>query len=133
ERQHLAGASGLMRARVMPEAEVAYLVQPPGQYVLEEAAHELVAAQTRRGPAARFPMLVADGDAVEPDDSAFGDRHAEDVAGEIAQHRVRERLEEVSLQLVPTGPPTCSEAQLLLSTTPSLTYRFFAVPSEGRP
>ena len=47
-----------------------------------------MAVKARRVPAPRCALLVADGDAavIEPDDAAFGNRHAKDVACQIAQH-----------------------------------------------
>ena len=74
----------------MPEAGVSHLVQPFRQYVLQEAAHELVTMQTRLAPSPRCTMLVADGDTsvVEPDDAALGDGNTEHIAGEVAQHRL---------------------------------------------
>ena len=56
--------------------------------MLEEAAHELLAAQAGGPPLHRFAIFVTDGDAlvVESDDAAVGDGDAEHVAGEIAKH-----------------------------------------------
>jgi hypothetical protein len=72
----------------MPKAGVSHLVEPLWQYVLQEAAHELVTMETRLAPSPRCTMLVADGDTsvVEPDDAALGDGNTEHIAGEVAQH-----------------------------------------------
>ncbi len=72
----------------MPEAVVTDLVEPPGQYVLQEPAHEFVSAQVRVPPPPRAAMLVPDGDAVvvEADDTGVGDGDAKHIARQIAQH-----------------------------------------------
>jgi hypothetical protein len=46
----------------MPEAEVAGLVEAVRQHVLEEAAHELFAAEAADSRAAGLALLVLDGD-----------------------------------------------------------------------
>src|SRR5271169_369714 len=55
--------------------------------MLEEAAHELLTAQTGGPPLHRSTIFVADGDAfvVEIDDAVVGDGDTEHVAGEIAE------------------------------------------------
>src|SRR5271170_3036089 len=56
--------------------------------MLQEAAHELVAAQAGGPPLHRPTIFVADGDAfvVEIDNAVVGDGDTEHVAGEIADH-----------------------------------------------
>src|ERR1700688_3466999 len=90
EFQQEARLSGEMAFGRMPEAEVADLVQAGREDVLEEAAHELMALQGAGLPARRFAVLVANGDGalIERHDAGIGDGGAEDVAGEIAQHRL---------------------------------------------
>src|ERR1700761_5859916 len=74
----------------MPQAEVADLVEAARQHVLEEAAHELVAAEPAGSPPAGLAILVLDRDpvVVEADDAGVGERDAEDVAGEVVEHRL---------------------------------------------
>src|SRR4051794_4126818 len=72
----------------MPQAEVADLVEATRQHMLEEAAHELFAAEPAGAPPAGLAVLVLDRDrlVVEADDARVGERDAEDVAGEIVEH-----------------------------------------------
>src|ERR1700750_3093997 len=72
----------------MPQAKVADLVEAAQQHVLEEATHELVAAEPAGAPLAALAVLVLDGDpvVVEADDAGIGERDAEDVAGEVVEH-----------------------------------------------
>ena len=74
----------------MPQAEVADLVEPVRQHVLEEATHEFVAAQPAGSRSAGLAFLVLDGDrlVVEPDDAGVGESDAKDVAGEVVEHRL---------------------------------------------
>ena len=51
-----------MALRGMPQAEVADLVEAARQHVLEEAAHELVAAEAAGPRVAGLAFLVLDGD-----------------------------------------------------------------------
>src|SRR3984957_5825797 len=90
ELQQEARLSGEMAFGRMPEAKVADLVQAGGGHMLGEAAHELMALQGAGLPARRFAVLVANGDGalIERHDAGVGDGGAEDVAGEIAQHRL---------------------------------------------
>src|SRR5690242_16062572 len=73
----------------MPQAEVANFVEAAWQHVLEEAAHELLAAEPAGAPLAGLAVLVLDRDrlVVEIDDAGVGERDAEDVAGEVVEHR----------------------------------------------
>src|SRR5580700_1000341 len=89
ELQQEASLSGEVAFGMVPEAKVADLVQAGREDMLEEAAHELVVRQGAGLPARRFAVLVANGDGalVERHDAGVGDGGAEDVAGEIAQHR----------------------------------------------
>ena len=72
----------------MPQAGVADLVEAARQQVLEEAAHELVAAQAAGSPAAGLAFLVlkSDGFVVEADDPSVGESDAKDVAGEGVEY-----------------------------------------------
>src|ERR1700722_7611424 len=74
----------------MPQAEVADLVEAARQHVLEEAAHEFVAAQSAGSRSAGLAFLVFDCDrlVVEPDDPSVGESDAKDVAGEVVEHRL---------------------------------------------
>src|SRR5665213_1618461 len=56
--------------------------------MLEEAAHELVAAETAGSPGAGLAVLVLDRDrlVVEADDAGIGQCDTEDVAGEVVKH-----------------------------------------------
>ena len=69
------------RAASDAEAEVADLVEAAGKHVLEEAAHELVAAEAAGSRAAGLAVLVLDGDrfVVEADDARVGESDAKDV------------------------------------------------------
>src|SRR4051812_11997915 len=73
-----------------PQAEVADLVQSLWQDMLQETAHELFARGPAGAPAIGLAVLVAEGDAVgiEVNDAAVGDGNAEDVAGEVIEHRL---------------------------------------------
>jgi hypothetical protein len=86
--QHLPHPAGVVALRGMPQAEVADLVEAARQHVLEEAAHELVAAQAAGSPAAGLAFLVLDRDrsVVEADDPGIGKSDAKDVAGEVFEH-----------------------------------------------
>ena len=72
----------------VPEAVVADFVQTFRQHMLQEAAHELVAAQASGPPLVRLAIFVADSDAlvIEGNNAAIGNGDAEHVAGEIAEH-----------------------------------------------
>src|SRR3954451_5670121 len=74
----------------MPQAKVADLVEAARQHVLEEAAHELVAAEPAGASLAGLAVLVVEADpvVVEADDAGIGERDAEDIAGEIVEHRL---------------------------------------------
>jgi hypothetical protein len=63
-------------------------VEPAWQHVLEEAAHEFVAAQSAGSLSAGLAFLVLDGDhlVVEIDDPSVGESDAKDVAGEVVEH-----------------------------------------------
>src|SRR5713226_1254754 len=56
--------------------------------MLQEAAHELVAAEAAGSPAAGLAFLVldADGFVVEAADAGVGESNAKDVAGEVVEH-----------------------------------------------
>ena len=72
----------------MPQAEVADLVESARQHVLEEAAHEFMAAQSAGSLSAGLAFLVLDGDrlVVEIDDAGVGESDAKDIAGEVVEH-----------------------------------------------
>src|SRR5689334_21893399 len=72
----------------MPQAEVADFVEAARQYVLEKAAHELLAAEPAGAPPAALAVLVLDRDrlVIETDDAGVGESDAEDVAGEVVEH-----------------------------------------------
>ena len=72
----------------MPQTEVADLVEAARQHVLEEAAHELLAAEAEGSRAVGPAFLVLDGDrfVVETDDAGVGESDAKDVAGEIVEN-----------------------------------------------
>src|SRR5208282_6572797 len=74
--------------RGMPQAEVADLVKAARQHVLEEAAHELLAAQAAGSRAAGLAFLVLDGHrlVIEADDPGVGQSDAKDVAGQVVEH-----------------------------------------------
>ena len=80
----------MLAPRWVPEAVVADLVQTFGQNVLQESAHELVAVQAGVLPFPGLALFVADGNAVvvETDNAVVGDRNAEQITGEIAEHGV---------------------------------------------
>jgi hypothetical protein len=58
--QHLPYAGGVVELRGMPQAEVTDLVEAARQHMLEEAAHELFAAESAGSRAAGFAVLVLD-------------------------------------------------------------------------
>ena len=62
ELQHSPHPCGVAALRGMPQAGVADFVEPAGQHVLEEATHELAAAQTAGSPPAGLAFPVLDGD-----------------------------------------------------------------------
>src|SRR6202051_3462639 len=72
----------------MPQAEVADLVEAARQNVLEEAAHELVAAKAAGSRPADLAFLVLDRDrlVVEADDAGVGESDTKDIAGEVVEH-----------------------------------------------
>ena len=79
-------AQGLApRAVVQPE--VADFSEALGQHVLEEAADELVRRDARGAGLAGRPVAVSEDDllSVVAQDRGVGERHAEDVAGEVGQ------------------------------------------------
>ena len=90
ELQHLPYPGGVVALSGMPQAEIANLVEAAWHHVLEEAAHELIAAEVAGSCAAglAFPVFDADGLVVEPDDAGVGESDAKDVAGEVAEHRL---------------------------------------------
>jgi hypothetical protein len=64
-------------------------VEPERQHVLEEAAHEFVAAQSAGSLSAGLAFLVSDGDRLvfeKIDDPGVGESDAKDVAGEVVEH-----------------------------------------------
>src|ERR1700722_1263353 len=65
----------------LPQAVIADLVEAARQHVLEEAAHELMAAQAADSSVAGLAFLVLDGDrfVVEANDPCVGKSDAEDV------------------------------------------------------
>ena len=72
----------------MPQAVIADLVEAARQHVLEEAAHELMAAQAADSSVAGLAFLVLDGDrfVVEANDPCVGKSDAEDVTGEVLEY-----------------------------------------------
>src|SRR5208283_5231774 len=62
ELQHLPYPGGVPALSGMPQAEVTHLVEAARQHVLEEAAHEFVAAETTGASAAGLAVLVLDAD-----------------------------------------------------------------------
>ena len=72
---------------VMPEAEVADFMEPPGQDVLQESAHELLAGESAGPPAPLLAVLVAEADglSVHGQDAAVGDGDTEGVAGQVVE------------------------------------------------
>ena len=88
--QHLPCPGGVVAVGGMPQAKVADLVEAARQHVLEEAAHKLFAAEPAGAPAAGPAVAVFEGDAgvLEADDAGVGDGDAEDVAGEVVEHRL---------------------------------------------
>jgi hypothetical protein len=88
EQEHKTGSLSVLAPSRVPEAVVTNLMQASRQNMLQEAAHELVAAQAGGPPLHRFTIFVADGDAfvVEIDNAVVGDGDTEHVAGEIAEH-----------------------------------------------
>jgi hypothetical protein len=90
ELQHLPYSGGVVALSGMPQAEIANLVEAARQHVLEEATHELVAADAAGSRAAglAFVVLDADGLLVEPDDAGVGESDAKDVAGKVVEHRL---------------------------------------------
>src|SRR6201996_8502086 len=74
----------------MPQAEVADLVKATWQHMLEDAAHDRVAAEPAGTSAAGLAILVLDRDrlVVAVDDAGVGERDAEDIAGEVVDHRL---------------------------------------------
>src|SRR5208282_3113282 len=86
--QHLPYPGGVPALRGMPQAEVTDFVEAARQHMLEEAAHELVAAEAAGSPAAGLAVLVLDRDrlVVEADDASVGESDTEDVAGKVVEH-----------------------------------------------
>ena len=72
----------------MPQAVIADLVEAERQHMLEEAAHELMAAQAADSSVAGLAFLVLDGDrfVVEANDPCVGKSDAEDVTGEVLEY-----------------------------------------------
>ncbi len=72
----------------MPKSEVAHFVEAARQHVLEEPAHELLAAEATGAPAVGLAVAIldADGGVIEAGDARVGDGDAEDVTGEIIEH-----------------------------------------------
>jgi hypothetical protein len=70
----------------MPQTEVADLVEPARQHVLEESAHELIAAQAAGSRPAGLAFLVLDVDrlVVEPGKRGEGGVRGEDALGAVA-------------------------------------------------
>ena len=69
----------------MPQSIIANLVEASRQYVLEEATHELVTAETAGSGAAglAFPVLDSDRAVVEADDAGVSESDAKDIASEV--------------------------------------------------
>src|SRR5689334_11238815 len=90
EQEQLTGSGREIALGGVPQAEVADLVQPLRQNMLQEPAHELFARDPAGAPAVGLAFLVAEGDAagIEVDDAAVGDGDAEDVAGKVIEHRL---------------------------------------------
>ena len=88
--QHLPYPGGIVALRGVPQAEVAHLMEPAWQHVLEEAAHELVAAEAAGSRAAGLAVLVSNGDGlvVEVGDAGVGESDAKDITGEVIERRL---------------------------------------------
>jgi len=86
--QHLSHSGGVVVLCGMPQPEVTDLVEAARQHVLEEAAHEFVAAQAAGSLPAGLAFLVLDADrlVVEADDPCVGESDAKDVAGEVVEY-----------------------------------------------
>ena len=86
--QHLPHPVGAVAVPRMPQPEVTDLVEAARQHMLEEAAHEFMAAQTAGSPATGLAFPVLDGDrfVVETDDAGVGESDAKDIAGEVLEH-----------------------------------------------
>jgi len=97
--QQQTGFAGEGTLACVPKAEISNLVQPFGQDVLEEAAHELLTIEGANAPAIGLAVVVAerDGVLVEADDARIGDGNAKDVTREISKDRL--------LALAPWGDP----------------------------
>ena len=72
----------------MPQTAVADLVEAAWQHVLEEAAHEFVAAQAAGSLPTGLAFLVLDGDGlvVEAGNPRVGESDAKDVTGKVVEH-----------------------------------------------
>src|SRR6202453_2656133 len=88
ELQHLPHPRAIVALRGMPQTEVSDLVEAARQHVLEEAAHELLAAEPARPRLTGLAVLELDGDrfVVEADDACVGESDTKDVAGEVVEH-----------------------------------------------
>ena len=77
------------------------------EHVLQEAAHELVAAQSRRAPSVRSAMLVAEGDAilVEANDAA-------DMSGNSSAAWVSKRMKHAIASASVGGRCFCSMREM---------------------
>jgi hypothetical protein len=80
---HLPYPGGVPALRGMPQAEVTDFVEASWQHMLEEAAHELVAAETTGTSAAGLAVLVLYRDrlVVEADDPGVGESDTEGTDG----------------------------------------------------
>ena len=65
-------------------------MEAPRQHVLEEAAHEFVAAQMAGSwePGLAFLILDSNGFITETDNPGIGESDAKDVTGEVVEHRL---------------------------------------------
>src|SRR3974377_236206 len=74
----------------MPQAVVSDLMKPLRQYVLKEAPEEVNGRQPFGAPGSGLAVFPAEGDMglVHAENPCVGDRRAEDISRQIAQHGV---------------------------------------------
>jgi hypothetical protein len=88
--EHLPHPRGVVALRGMPQSEEAHLVEAARQHMLEEAAHEFMAAQTAGSSVPGLAFLISEGDRsiIATDNAGIGEGDAKDVAGEIIEYRL---------------------------------------------
>lgn len=84
----MAQTRGVLALPRVPQPEITDLVEAARQHMLEEATHELLAAEAAKLPTADLTLLVAKADmvVVKTNDTGVGERDAEHVAGEVVEH-----------------------------------------------